>query len=60
MNGDCHILLRSDSESQRTEFKKICRRQGMSMTKAMNVLMGEVIAGNIVLTQRAKVRKKNK
>lgn len=54
MNGDsCHILLRSDSQTKRAKFRKTCRRQGMTMTKAMNVLMEEVIKGNIVLTQKA-------
>ena len=58
MNGSCHILLRSDSESRRAEFRRTCREQGMSMTTALNIVMQEVIDGKIVLTQGAKVRKK--
>lgn len=58
MNGSCHILLRSDSEARRAEFRRTCKENGMSMTTALNVIMQEVINGNIILSQRAKIRKK--
>lgn len=53
MNGDCHILLRSDSKKKRAAFRKSCREQNMTMTKAMNILMDEVIDGNIRFRQGA-------
>ena len=61
MNGDgCHILFEVDSEAQRIKFKKICRRQNMSMTRAFNCLMDEVVEGRITFTQRVKIRKQRK
>ncbi len=52
-----HILLRTDNKEQRRLFKKACNKQGVTMTMAMNVLMREVINGDILLEQRFKIRK---
>lgn len=45
-------------DDQNKAFKVACQKQDMTCARALRILKGEVIAGNIVLTQRAKVRKK--
>ena len=47
MSGSCHILLRSDSKKKRARFRRACKKQGMTMTGAINLMMTEVIKGKI-------------
>lgn len=45
-------------DDQNKAFKVACQKQDMTCARAMRILKGEVISGNIVLVQKAKVRKK--
>ncbi len=51
MNGNSHILLRTDSKKKRARFRRACNLQGVNMTTAFNLLMEEVIRGKIKFTQ---------
>ena len=52
-NGTC-ILFRPDSAEQKEKFKKVCQDQGVTMRRAICVLMDEMICGRYVFRQTAK------
>ncbi len=52
-NGTC-ILFKPDSAEQKKQFKRVCQNQGVTMRRAICVLMDEMITGRYVFKQTAK------
>ncbi|MCK5641695.1 MAG: hypothetical protein KAJ19_12915 [Gammaproteobacteria bacterium] len=57
MNENC-LLVKADSAAQKQQFKEVCAAQGVTMRKAVCLLMDGMISNKIVIEQRARrVRK---
>jgi len=52
-----YLMLKPASREQGQQFKECCRKEGLSMNKALILFMSGVIKGNIVFRQKAIVRK---
>lgn len=57
MKSNYYLMLRPDNREQGQKFKAKCKESGLSMNKALVLLMSGVIKDNIVFRQKAIVRK---
>ncbi len=53
-NGTCMLLVKPDSAEQKEQFKEVCQNQGVTMRRAICVMMDAMIDGRYVFRQTAK------